>query len=203
MGYTASVLGLAAAAFFDRDVDVYSANHGITQVTDGIPDILYEAKHGADFVLRSYDLAGGQVGKMITSVGDFGKDHMWWGQPENQDKMPPARGGPPRPGRNEPTTDYLGNYAANLAFVSKRIRAYDAAYADRCLKAAKDIYTFTKPNVDLTNTGAYNGSTIASDDAAFACLALLWATGERAYLEELCYDKKIGKKSESGNVAAF
>ena len=60
--------GLAAAAFFDRDVDVYSANHGITQITDGIPDILYEAKHGADFVLRSYDRLG-NVGKIVTSMG--------------------------------------------------------------------------------------------------------------------------------------
>jgi hypothetical protein len=197
MSYTASVLGLAAAAFFDRDMDVYSPNQGVTQVTDGIPDMLYEAKHGADFILRSYDQAGGQVGKMITSVGNFGKDHMWWGRPENQDKMQADRGGPPRPGRNEPTTDYLGNYAANLAFVSKRMQVYDKTYADRCLKAAKDIYTFTKPRVDITNTGAYNGSTIASDDAAFACLALLWATGERTYLEDLCYDKKLGSKASA------
>jgi hypothetical protein len=203
MSYTASVLGLAAAAFFDRDADVYSANQGITQVTDGIPDILYEAKHGADFILRSYDQAGGQVSKMVTSVGDFGKDHMWWGRPENQDKMPASRGGPPRPGRNEVTTDYLGNYAANLAFVSKRMRIYDEAYADHCLKAAKDIYTFTKPRVDITNTGAYNGSTIASDDAAFACLALLWATGERTYLEDLCYDKKLGAKVSAGMWQLF
>jgi hypothetical protein len=49
---------------------------------------LYEAKHGADFVLRSFDLAGGQPAKMITSVGSFQNDHMWWGQPENQDNMP-------------------------------------------------------------------------------------------------------------------
>ena len=145
MSYAAAILGLAAAAFSDRDADVYSANQGITQVTDGIPDILYEAKHGADFILRSYDKAGGQVGNMITSIGGFGdngsgqlaEDHMWWGRPENQDKMPAARGGPPRPARIEPTTDYLGKYAANLAFVSKLIRPYDSAYADRCLKAAK------------------------------------------------------------------
>ncbi|NLG16551.1 MAG: hypothetical protein GX556_04360 [Fibrobacter sp.] len=192
MSYTAAVLGLAAAAFSDRDADVYSANQGVTLVTDGIPDILYEAKHGADFVLRSFDKAGGQPGNMITSVGSFQKDHMWWGRPENQDKMPVGRGGPPREARNEPTTDYLGKYAANLAFVSRLIRPYDPAYADRCLNASKAIYEFTLPRMDRTNTPAYNGGTNVSPDAAFACLGLLWATGERKYLDQLCYDKTIG-----------
>lgn len=205
MSYTAAVLGLAAAAFSDRDADVYSANQGITQITDGIPDILYEAKHGADFILQSYDKAGGNVGKMVTSMGGFGNvgcgdDHSWWGRPEYQDKMPTDRGGPPRCARSEPTTDYLGKYCANLAFVSKLIRPYDEKYADRCLEAAIKIYAFTKPRMDITNTSAYNGATSANDDIAFGCLALLWATGERKYLEELCYDKSIGTKASD---AAF
>jgi hypothetical protein len=202
MSYTAAVLGLAAAVFSDRDVDVYSADQGITQVTDGIPDILYEAKHGADFVLRSYDKAGGQVGKMITSMGGFGNtgcgdDHQWWGRPEYQDKMPANRGGPPRCARSEPTSDYLGKYAANLAFVSKMYKPYDAAYATRCLTAAKAIYDFTKPKLDKTNTAAYNGSTIVTDDVAFGALALLWATSERKYLDDLCFDKTIGTKASA------
>ena len=162
-----------------------------------------EAKHGADFVLRSFDLAGGQPGKMITSVGSFQNDHMWWGQPENQDKMPTLRGGPPREARNHPTTDYLGKYTANLAFVSKMYRPYDAAYADRCLAAAKAIYEFTKTRLDKTDTPAYNGETKLDDDIAFACLGLLWATGERKYLDELCYDKTIGAKASENNVKLF
>lgn len=199
MSYTGAVLGLAAAAFSDRDADVYSANQGITQITDGIPDILYEAKHGADFVLQSYDKAGGEVGSMITSMGGFGNkgcgdDHSWWGRPEYQDKMPADRGGPPRCARSEPTTDYLGKYCANLAFVSKLIRPYDENYADRCLEAAIDIYEFTIPRMDISNTSAYNGAITTNDDAAFGCLALLWATGERKYLEDLCYDKTLAGK---------
>ena len=47
--------------------------------------------------------------------------------------------------------------------------------------------------MDRTNTPAYNGETNVSDDAAFGCLALLWATEDRKYLEELCYDETIGK----------
>lgn len=204
MSYTAAVLGLAAAVFADRDADVYSANQGITQTTDGIPDMLYEAKHGADFILQSYTKAQGQVGKMITSMGGFGgtasgvaEDHSWWGRPENQDKMSMARGGPPRPARCEPTSDYLGKYAANLAFVSKKIRPYNTPYADSCLQAAKAIYAFTLPRLNSISTAAYNGATIVTDDVAFGCIALLWATGERKYLDDLCFDKTIGAKASA------
>ncbi|MDO5576087.1 MAG: glycoside hydrolase family 9 protein, partial [Fibrobacter sp.] len=203
MSYTAAVLGLAAAVFTDRDDDVYSANQGITQVTDGIPDILYEAKHGADFVLRSYENAKGIVGDMITSIGGFGNpgcgdDHSWWGRPEYQDKMPTARGGAPRCARNEVGPDYLGRYAANLAFVSKKFRPYDEAYADKCIEAAKAIYEYAKLlPMKATNTSAYNGETIVADDVAFACMAILWATGERKYLDELCFDKTIGVKANA------
>lgn len=208
MSYTSAVLGLAAAAFSDVDQDVYAADQSKTLQTDGIPDILYEAKHGADFVLRSYDRADGQVGEMVTSIGGFGNegcgnDHMWWGRPEDQDMLPEERGGPPRCVRSEPTSDYLGKYAANLAFVSKQYRPYDAAYADRCLEAAKAIYDFTKDRRDLTNSSAYSGSTTVNDDMAFGCLALLWATGERQYLDELCFDTTIGTAAGTGYEELF
>lgn len=197
IGYTASVLGLAAAVFQDRDQDLFDADHSHTQTTDGIPDILYEAKHGADFILQSYEKAGENVAEMITSVGDFGADHSWWGLPEVQDYMPQDRGGPPRPARNEVTSDYLGNYAANLAFVSKLFESYNNVYSAKCIEAAKKIYAFTKDRKDVASTEAYPGSITYSDDLAFACLALLWATGERQYLNDLCIDTAIGEMAST------
>jgi len=203
MGYAASVLGLCAAVFQDRDQDVYDANQGRTTITDGIPDMLYEAKHGADFILNSYDKAGGQVGNMITSVGNFGKDHMWWGRPEYQDKMPYARGGPVRDGRVEVGANIIGEYAANLALVSKVIRTYDGAYADRCIKAARDIYAFAKAHSDSASfSPAYNGNNVTNDKLAFAAMALTWATADKAYLNDLCFDKTIGTKYDA-NVPKF
>jgi hypothetical protein len=197
MSYAAAVLGLASAAFSSIDQDRYDADQSKTITTDGIPDILYEAKHGADFILRSYELAGGDVSKMITSVGGYGDDHMFWGPPEYQDLMPSSRGGPPRVPRSEPTTDYLGKYAANLAFVSKGMQRFDAQYSGKCLDVARAIYSFTSTKLNYSNTEAYGGASIVTDDAAFGCLALLWATGERKYLDELCYDKTIGIKGKT------
>jgi hypothetical protein len=198
MGYTAAVLGLCAAVFQDRDHDVYAANQGITRVTDGIPDILYEAKHGADFILSSYNKAGGEVSKMVTSVGDFGNDHNCWGRPENQDKMPTVRGGPVRAARVELGANILGEYAANLAFVSKVIRRYDGAYADKCLKAAKDLYAYAKAHKDVASSSpAYSGNSVTNDKLAFAAMALTYATADKAYLNDLCFDKTIGTKYNS------
>lgn len=198
MGHTAAVLGLCAAVLKDRDQDVYAANQGFSRITDGIPDILYEAKHGADFILSSYDKAGGQVGNMITSVGNFGNDHNWWGRPENQDKMPTVRGGPVRDARVEVGANIIGNYAANLALVSRVIRPYDANYADKCIKAAKDIYAFAKIHCDSASSSpAYSGNAVTNDKLAFAAMALTWATEDKAYLNDLCFDKTIGTKGNS------
>jgi len=197
IGHTAAVLGLSAAAFQDRDEDAYSANQGVTLITDGIPDILYEAKHGSDYILNSYDHAGGNVSKMITSMADFGQDHMWWGRPEYQDKMPQKRGGPVRAARNEVGGNIIGDYATNLAFVSKVIKIYDKDYSDRCLKAAKDLYAFAINNQKGTETPAYNGCSITNDELALAASALIWATGDKKYLNDLCFDKTIGSKGNT------
>jgi len=197
-GYTAAVLGLCAAVFNDKDQDVYNEVQSKTTVTDGIPDILYEAKHGADYILQSYEKAGGQVANMITSVGNFSKDHMYWGPPEYQENMSAARGGAPREARNEVGANILGEFAADLAFVSKFYKTYDSAYSDKCLEAARNIYEFIKLRPDsISNSPAYNGSTSANDDIAFAAMALTWATVEKKYLNDLCYDKTIGKMAST------
>jgi hypothetical protein len=197
MGYAAAVLGLCAAVFSDRDGDKYSANQGVTSVTDGIPDVLYEAKHGADFILSSYDKAGSQVDKMITSVANFGNDHNWWGRPEYQDNMSTVRGGPPREARNEVGANILGDYASCLAFVSKKIKPYDAGYSDRCLKAAKDIYAYAKAhNSEFSSSPAYSGNAITNDKLALAAAALIWATEDKSFLNDLCFDKTIGSKGQ-------
>jgi hypothetical protein len=202
-GYAAAVLGLCAAVFQDRDDDIYNANQGQTLITDGIPDILYEAKHGTDYILQSYDKASGQVAKMITSIGNIGNDHNWWERPEYQDKAPTERGGPVREARNEVGANLLGDFAADLAFVSKLYKIYDSAYSNRCLRAARDLYDYAKANQVEAFSPAYHGSGTTNDETAFAAMALIWATGERKYLDDLCFDKTIGAGANTYFWASF
>jgi hypothetical protein len=119
MGYTLAVLGLCAAALGDRDNDHYAKNQSRTIATDGIPDVLAEAKIGTDFLVASYNLGGQNVDSMKTDIGNFGTDHMYWGRPENQDAQPAAMGGPPRPTLAGLGGNTAGTFCAGLAFVGK------------------------------------------------------------------------------------
>ncbi len=151
--YAFMVLAVMAASNPDRDDDHYAYNHAETVNTDGIPDILREAKHGADFFLRAFRFADGIVDNMAVSVGNFGADHGWWGRPENQDNLPSTlagRGGPhERDVRlGELGANISGQIAAGLAILSKDYAVYDKAFADSCRMVAEKMYDFAK-NLEL------------------------------------------------------
>ncbi|MBW8889940.1 MAG: glycoside hydrolase family 9 protein [Fibrobacteres bacterium] len=192
MGYAMAMLGLYSATLPDRDADHYGRNQNDTYRTDGVPDMLYETKIGADYFLKSYDLAKGDPSKMITSIGSFGGDHGWWGRPEFQDGLPHDRGGPVRDVRVEVGANVTGKIAAGLAFFSRQYSPFDKDYSDRCLAAAKKIYAYGKTNLTITNSSAYNGDASYRDDLALAAVALLWATKDTTYKNDLIANATLG-----------
>ncbi len=205
--YAFMVLAVMAASNPDRDDDNYAYNHGETVNTDGVPDILREAKHGADFFLRAFAFADGVVDNMAVSVGNFGADHGWWGRPENQDALPTTvtgRGGPhERDIRlGELGSNISGQIAAGLAILSKDYATYDKDFADSCLMVAEKMYDFAKnlklkekslgpgtydggkkyvfnTKADGWSSAAYNGNNESHDDLAIAAVALHYATYEK------------------------
>lgn len=203
--YAFMVLAVMASGNPDRDEDHYAYNMGETVNTDGIPDILREAKHGADYFMNSYRFADGIIDNMVVSVGNFGADHGWWGRPENQDALPTTltgRGGPhERDNRlGELGSNISGQIAAGLALLSVDYATYDKAFADSCLMVAEQLYDFAKnlalkkPSYGLAKYGktnlpfvyntvpagwssaAYNGNNEYHDDLALAAWALHYAT---------------------------
>ncbi|MCL2220311.1 MAG: glycoside hydrolase family 9 protein [Chitinispirillia bacterium] len=199
--YLHSMLALASAALRDHDADNYGRNHNNTVLTDGVPDVLYEAKHGSDYIIRAFNNAGGNISRMVTAVGGFGPDHQWWGAPEMQDRMSVDRGGPPREARVELGANVLGNFAAGLALTAKNYAVFDKQFADTSIAIAKRLYEYGKANRDVfTQTPAYSGNAKVAEKLAFAALGLAYATGERRYLNDLCYDKTLGSKA--GDVAS-
>lgn len=192
MSFTMVILALAASALQDRDTDKYGRNHAKTVFTDGIPDILYELRHGADFVRNSYRQANGNVSNMYTSVGNFGEDHAWWGRPEAQDKMPKAQGGPVREVRKELWSTVLGRFAAGMAVFGKLYDKYDSSYAAESITIAKDLYAYGKENQTTGSSPAYNGENSYNDDMGLAAIALLWATRDTMYKYDLLYNTLIG-----------
>ncbi|MDQ3003131.1 MAG: glycoside hydrolase family 9 protein, partial [Fibrobacterota bacterium] len=199
-GYAIAVMGLTSAALSNRDADHYAFNQARTVNTDGIPDMLREAKHGADFILAAYTAAGGTVAGMTTSVGGFGQDHNWWGRPEFQDFAPTERGGPVRELRSELGANVMGLYAAGLAFVSGQWSAYDSAYASKTLKAARDLYAYGKANPKESSSPAYNGGGVTSDDMALAAIALAWATGEKGFIDDVFRNTAIASRADQAGL---
>ena len=224
--FTFMALAVMSASNPDKDVDHYAYNHGEFVKTDGIPDVLREAKHGADFFLRAFRVAKGVVDDMPVSIGSFGGDHGWWGRPEAQDDVNVSgRGGPDERDirLGELGSNISAEIAAGLAILSKDYAQYDKDFADSCLMVAEKMYDFAK-NLKLMekklgpgtydggklykhnrftdgwSTPAYNGNNDSHDDLALAAIALHYATyeetGKMDYLNDAVEDTVIGVKQE-------
>lgn len=205
LGFAAYVLITTYLVYQDKAEDRYGNSYADTAITDGIPDLLYEAKIGADFIFKLYKAskADGLIarGDMYHSVGVDQVDHEYWDVPEKQDAQPHSKGGPDRD-----VADSAGNvsgmYAAVLAEVAAAWFVFDPVYADSLLEAAKDIYAnvVKKSYRNITGNlkGFYTGSsniTNRTDNAAAAALALWYATADPTYQNDLYKDLTINDNS--------
>ena len=195
MGYAFLMLSLLSATNPERDEDHYAFNHNETVKTDGIPDMLREARHGAEFFLRSYEYAKGDIKDMIVNIGDA-DDHNYWNRADNMESMTPA---PARPVLHGVGPGMSAQIAAGLALLSVRYAAYDSTFADSCLKVAEKLYGYAKEHfgepdvcIDLYSCSSHSKYI---DALAMAAIALHYATYEKTkkmdYLNDAAGDKKI------------
>lgn len=215
MAYAFMTLAVMHATNPGKDVDHYDYNQGEFVKTDGVPDVLREAKHGADFFLKAYEFAKGVVDDMPVSVGSFGSDHGWWGRPEVQDYVNAKhRGGPTeRTVRlGELGSNISSDIAAGLAILSKDYAKYDKKFADSCLVVAEKMYAFAKDlaqgktfknNKAFFDTPAYNHNYEYLDDLALASVALLYATGKKDYADDMIRTTELFKGQRIIDGAGF
>ena len=215
MAYAFMALAVMHATNPGKDVDHYDYNQGEFVKTDGVPDVLREAKHGADFFLKAYEFAKGVVDDMPVSVGRFGSDHGWWGRPEAQDYVTVSgRGGPAeRTVRlGELGSNISSDIAAGLAILSKDYAKYDKKFADSCLVVAEKMYAFAKDlaqgktfknNKAFFDTPAYNNNHEYLDDLALASVALLYATGKKDYADDMIRTTKLFASQQIRDGAGF
>jgi endoglucanase len=165
-GFSASVLGWSV---YEYRAEFDSA--GLTAKT------LRTLKYFTDYFLRSHPNAT----TFYYQVGDGNADHGFWGSPENQTGSRPVIVASP----SAPASDILGQHAAALALMSVNYRTTDAAYADRCLTAARELFEMGRTNLGRGNDGgggAFYRSTSHFDDLAWAAIWLHIATGDQSYL---------------------
>jgi hypothetical protein len=183
--YALAMLGLVAAVHQNRDEDRFAYNQNEMVNTDGIGDVLREARHGADYVLSAYQE---DIASMKTSVGDFSDEHTIWVEPEFGELLTGARSG-----RNEVGANIIGRFAAGLAFTSALYRELDTSFASRALNAAVNMYEYAKNNIEEISTSpAYSGEPSAGDDVGLAAVALLYATGDSVYKYDLLENTALG-----------
>jgi endoglucanase len=150
----------------------------VPERSNGTPDVLDEARWELDFLMRMQVPEGKPYAGMA-----FHKIHdaAWTGIPTR-----PEQDAQPRE-LHRPSTAATLNLAAAAAQCARVFRPYDAAYADRCLAAARRAWTAAQanptlyaPDSDSTGGGAY-GDTRVTDEFYWAAAELYATTGESAF----------------------
>lgn len=206
-GYAASMLALAYSALTDRAEDRYGASYAQFGKgnTDGIPDLLWEAKVGADYIYRLYSLSkkNGLVAKgdMYHSVGmGPGMDHLFWDVPEKQEAQVLTKGGNPRPVKAGIGGNVAGMFTVSLALVGKAWKPIDPVYGQQLIDAAIDIYDKIVIPKRFTKTSepcCYDGLGQVQDDPAFAAVALWYVTGQSRFGYDLYQNTAYGNNPGS------
>jgi endoglucanase len=151
-----------------------------------LPDFLAEIRWNLNWMLSMQDEAdGGAWHKESTET--FGKFIM----PEDHKKTTYVMGTGSTPYKSTGATAQL---AAVAAIAARCFRPYDAAYADRCLAAARKawLWAMANPKVEFLNptgviTGEY-GDPNSSDEILWATAELFRTTGEDQYAKVLRTD---------------
>ncbi|MEV7214381.1 glycoside hydrolase family 9 protein [Kitasatospora cineracea] len=145
---------------------------------NGVPDVLDEARWELEFLLRMQVPEGKPMAGMA-----FHKIHdaQWTALPTRPELDDQQRE------LHKPSTAATLNLAATAAQCARVYAPYDAAFAARCLDAARRAWTAAEanPNVlapatDSTGGGAYEDADV-SDEFYWAAAELLATTGESQY----------------------
>jgi endoglucanase len=156
----------AIADFSPREDDT-----GIPESGNGVPDLLDEARWGLEWLLSVQEPNGGFRNTTCQEhYGPYGTN-----QPE---RMAPYRGG-------DVGTIATGRAVGTLAFASVLYRSYDAAFAERCLGAARAGYRFLRDRPTENSDGPICPAmrqnadpSVGRDVRMYAAAGLLVATGE-------------------------
>ncbi len=153
---------------------IEAITHGIPESGKGLPDLLAELRYEYDWLL-TMQMDDGRVYHKLSSP-----DFRYWGKPDGEKAQRFLS-----PWSSSATADFT----AMMALGARHFREFDAAYADRCLEAARKSYAYlaahpedVKADLAAFKTGAYQ-----CDDPRhrlWAAIELYEATGETVYLKD-------------------
>ncbi len=159
-----------------EDFGQTSDDMGIPESGNGTPDLLDEARYELDWMFKMQDATSGGVYHKVTALV-FPETVL---AVDETDPLVLA------PISYAATADF----AAVMAKASVVYRDIDAAYADKCLEAAKNAYAYIEANPEMvgyTNpeeivTGEYPDAFL-EDELLWASVEMYIATGDSKYLD--------------------
>jgi endoglucanase len=157
---------------------VKSVNLNIPESGNGVPDILNEIKWNLDWMLSMQDDDGGVWHKQTS------EKFCAFIMPEKDKLISFVIGTGKDPFKSSCAT---GDFAAVMAIAGRVYVHYNPAFAAKCLRAAKQAWTWIEkyPNVTFNNpppvaTGGYGDGNCA-DERLWAAAELFRSTGDEAY----------------------
>lgn len=187
MAYTVSMLSWS----------VYEAKDALSE-SGQLQYLLDEIKWATDYLIKCHP----SPNEFYYQVGDGNVDHSWWGPAEVMQMKRPAY----KVDLSNPGSTVTAEAAAALAAAGEIFKDSDPAYADLCIRHAKELYTFadtTKSDSGYTAAnGFYNSFSGFYDELSWAGVWLYLATGDETYLSKAeSYVSKWGKESQSETIA--
>jgi hypothetical protein len=203
------------AALFPDEVD----ERGLSG-TNGIPDVLDEARWGLEWMLKLHPAPG----ELYHQVADD-RDHWGWRLPQDERAdygwgqgsnrvVYCAEGRPQGLGRflseSSGLANLAGRYAAAMALGAQVWRDHprQAAFAQRCLQAGVEVYSLGKDNEGVQQGNSYGApyryaETTWADDMEWGAAELFRATRDAPYLEDgKRYARLAGAESWMGRAEA-
>ncbi|NQU81528.1 MAG: glycoside hydrolase family 9 protein [Bacteroidetes bacterium] len=169
--------------------------------SNGIPDVLDEAKWGLDWIHKVHPTPT----QLIHQVADD-RDHIGWKMPDNDlsdygwgansYRVAYFATGKPqglREYKSEATgmANLAGRSAAAMALASRIWKEHikDTIYANKCLKAARTLYQLGRANGGFQQGNSFGApyrytEETWADDMEWGAAELYKTTGEKSYLEE-------------------
>ncbi|RCX17108.1 dockerin type I repeat protein [Anaerobacterium chartisolvens] len=147
-------------------------------------------KHFCDYFIKCFP----NKTTFYYQLGDGDVDHQYWGPPELQTNDRPAYyvATPSNPG-----SDVAGDAAAALALMYLNYKDKDAAYAEKCLTYAKDLYTFGMTYRGNSKGQSYYLPRDYLDELMWGSIWLYVATGDAVYMDNV--EKLMVEKNISGD----
>jgi len=164
-GYSASVLGWTYYQY--RDI---LAQAGAAEKT------LETMKHFCDYFLKSHPTSN----VFYYQVGDGGEDHAYWDAPEKQGNRSTIY----KADSGSAASDVLGETSAALSIMYLCYKDIDSSYADRCLTAAKELYSMGKTTQGCGKGQSFYDEQSYKDDLSWAASWLYQITGQSSYLSD-------------------